>query len=236
MTEKQVKTYLETKWEQGRVVETILLSGVGRQERSEARNVYNRIKSGPHTPKDKKQLWRDLGKLLSINDIEFVCGDDNSVFIKNVSSIRVKEDEARGISVDCLRSFCTKLGMGRTGHLKKDELLKRMHEISLLVASKRTPYNAEIHRLLQRRLWTEEAENKDRSDRDGDDGEQQSSTDGSSNHDSNVDKGGDTTVELLLEITRGGNLHMTTAHTDNFVEKNNSVVQLKKKANKKKTG
>jgi hypothetical protein len=100
-------------------VETILRLGVRKPQMEKARNIYRSIKCDRNNPKDKKQLWRTLGKLLSINDIKFDLCDDNSVYVKSVSSIKIKGDEANGLSVDCLHSFCAKLGMRRTGHLKK---------------------------------------------------------------------------------------------------------------------
>jgi hypothetical protein len=99
MTEKQFIMHKEqAEWDQHKAIENLLRLGEQNPQRENTRNIYRSIKCDPHTPKDKIQLWRSLGKLLSINDFEFDLCDDNRVVVKSVSLIKVKGDEAKGLT------------------------------------------------------------------------------------------------------------------------------------------
>lgn len=123
MTEPQYKMHQEDQRVKERTVEAILCDHTTKGNklgRMQARKYYAALHHDQCTPKRKKLLWRMIGKFLSINDMEFDICDDNRVVVKSVSSLNLKGNEAQGLSVDCLRSFCAELGMRRTGRLKKD--------------------------------------------------------------------------------------------------------------------
>jgi hypothetical protein len=52
-------------------LDNILRDPVLRKERVKARMIYRKILFFRHTPKEKKELWRCLGKCLSLKDFEF---------------------------------------------------------------------------------------------------------------------------------------------------------------------
>jgi hypothetical protein len=89
------------------------------------------------------------------------------------------------------------------------------------VAAKRTPYNAEIHRLFQLRLWFEYEEESTQSDCES---VPQSLADGSPTCENKDDMEG-YTIEPLV-IAGGEGLHMAITHTKNDGQKNNSVVEI----------
>jgi len=105
-------------------VDWLVNDEAGKQGRVAARQTYHRLKNYHQSPKEKKELWRQLGKHLSLNDFQFERKANNKAAqIKSISSLSIQGEEAQGLSVDCLRSFCAKLGIGRSGRLKKDDLL-----------------------------------------------------------------------------------------------------------------
>jgi hypothetical protein len=127
-----------------------------RSERIEARKIYRELLFFQHDTRQKKELWRRLGKCLSLNDFEFEVINGRDPVIKEVSSIKLKDNDARALSVDCLRSFCAKLAIGKSGRMKKRELLKVMSDVSALVRSKLSSDGMEKHRKVQEFIWSED--------------------------------------------------------------------------------
>lgn len=127
-----------------------------RDERIKARKIYRELLFFQHDTREKKELWRRLGKCLSLNDFEFEVINGRDPVIKGVSSIRLKDNDAQALSVDCLRSFCAKLAIGKSGRMKKRELLKVMSDVSALVQSKLSSDGMEKHRKVQELIWLED--------------------------------------------------------------------------------
>jgi hypothetical protein len=126
-----------------------------KKDRIKARKIYREILFFQQEPKEKKELWRRLGKCLSLNDFEFDYNGKESQ-IKKVSSIKLEGTGARSLSVDCLRSFCAKLAIRNSGRLNKKELMSIMSEVSALVRSKLTPKGQGYHEKVQDLIWSED--------------------------------------------------------------------------------
>ena len=136
-------------------VDDIVNDRSAKEVRVTARRIYHQLKFFHQPPKEKKELWRRLGKCLSLNDFQFEIMDDKTSVIRSVSSLNVSGSEAQGLSVDCLRSFCANLGIGKSGRLKKNDLIKKMHMVWGWVSDKRTAQSREIHCKVQERIRLE---------------------------------------------------------------------------------
>jgi hypothetical protein len=126
-----------------------------KKDRIKARKIYREILFFQQEPKQKKELWRRLGKCLSLNDFEFDYNGKES-HIKKVSTIKLEGTRAQSLSVDCLRSFCAKLAIRNSGRLNKKELMSIMSEVSKLVRSKLTPKGLGYHEKVQDLIWLED--------------------------------------------------------------------------------
>lgn len=136
-------------------VNNILTDPPLRTERIRARSIYRELLFFQYTPKEKKELWRKLGKCLSLNDIEFEVSQSGEHYIKSVSSLKLEGTSAQSLSVDCLRSFCTCLAIGKSGRLKKADLIKTLHDVSKMVKAKHTKIGLERHNKVQEYIWSE---------------------------------------------------------------------------------
>ena len=137
-------------------IDNILNDNCLKSDRIKARSIYREILFFQHDPKEKKELWRRLGKCLSLNDFEFEVGEGQEPLIKSVSSIKLEGNNAQTLSVDFLRSLCATLQVRNSGRLKKNELIKVMSEVAVLVRSKLTAIGVGFHEKVQELIWLED--------------------------------------------------------------------------------
>ncbi len=96
---------------------------------NESLTIYHAIKFYSHTSKQKKELWRLLGKCLNMHDFEFTTSLNNEPVIASFTSLQVKGKEAEGLTVDCLRSFCSKMMITKCGRMSKIQLMEQMYAL-----------------------------------------------------------------------------------------------------------
>jgi hypothetical protein len=90
-----------------------------RDERIKARKIYRELLFFQHDTREKKELWRRLGKCLSLNDFEFEVINGRDPVIKGVSSIRLKDYYAQALIFDFIQSFFAKIAIGNCVRMKK---------------------------------------------------------------------------------------------------------------------